>query len=278
MRSRTGSKKARDFLYVFGYAFLTTFAGVIGGLNKATVETERKRAAWWGDFVQWSQNNTYWIVPGAAVACALLTPKLKNSERAKFDAAIKKILNTFRKEAFPKEQDFLAYRVTLFVHKKMVWKLGLLPKVFNLRTQPKRFPWSGWLVPYERAGNYGLNSRACFYAPLADVDKAEGVAGHVLKTRMTQRIENLRDLNTRAPTPKQIQEYATATKASLSFVEEKLAQQRPLPQSIWGAPIEVDSEVHGVVIVDCRVPTLPENLDEAFFPVGLCLSSLLNRK
>lgn len=231
------------------------------------------------NFLQsWASNQKDLITPIGAGCLALASVLQKRKGQNHIDKMVKKLLNQFRDKAFPKKDDYTHHRVTLFQYRScyfgflgyILWR-AILPWGKNFR----RWPWHGWLVPYERAGEQHMHSQAVFYCP-DDSRKAEGFAGVLYRSRVENRLE-LPVVTESSPLHLK-QEYATLTNMPLDYVLKKLASGSPLRQTFWGTYIQVDSKVWGVILVDSQVSKPPTKLLENFEPFASCLSQLLGKK
>lgn len=205
---------------------------------------------------------------------------LKSKGLSRVDGVVKRLLNKFRDESFPAGDAYVTHRVTLFKH--CTWYFGRfwVGTIFNAlfsEHERWRWPWSGWLVAYERAGDYHLDSNAHFFAPLGDVDKAEGFAGRLLRERLAFKIEDMPEI-TENSNDNDKRRWLEMAEVQPAYLEEKLKLKRPIPRSFWGTYIEVDSTCWGVLVVDSRSSKLPKQLEKNFAPTGTCLSQLLSKK
>jgi hypothetical protein len=208
---------------------------------------------------------TFPVVTILVVLMGSIQSKISTS---KVDTIIKKLLDDFRINAFPKEDPELAYRVTIFKHYSWHYKslyYGCLP-------------WSGFLMPYERAGEFTMNSAAFFLAPKHDPDQCEGFAGKVFKNKRCEYLGNLPEI-TENSNNGTIRKYAKLTDVKESWIRNRLSKNR-FPRSFWGIPIETDGCLWGVFLIDSREETLSgqEELKQHYKPLGLCLSRLLSKK
>lgn len=169
-------------------------------------------------------------------------------------ATIHSILNEFREHAFRAETtgDPLHYhRVTLFKHVRMKWWLS--HESWRSRFWPwgkGRYPWSGWLVPVARSGHTTKSSSTVFLAP-DDADHAEGVAGKTWALNSTLPVSKLPNLQD-SPNQEQIADYSRRTFASEDWLRTRLGNDKPLPQSLHGIPVEVKGKPWGVLVLDSR--------------------------
>lgn len=213
------------------------------------------------------------VLPISTLGVAILSHFLKYRGSNRVDAAIKRLLDDFRKTAFPQSDPEMAHRVTLFKHSR------LHISIRSLTSWTTCSPLSGWLVPYERSGEYTLKTRVAFLAPKDEPDQAEGVVGLVFNTKQCEYISKLPGvLMSSSDSIKQ--KYAEETCVSRQALERKLRTRRKvgLPKSYWGSPIEVDGEIWGVFLIDSRTTELPSNLKEIFVPYGQCISKLLSKR
>lgn len=281
MRKNRGLGKFLDWISPWAWWTCTILgAGVIAFAKLPEIKT----SAWWTSPLNWSREFSMahkdWLVPALAAALAIFSQIIKRRGQSRVDAVIKNLLNNFRDSAFPKQDDYVIHRVTLFQHRRYYWGwccLGVLWNAFFTKHSRWRWPCSGWLVPYERAGEYHLESPTYFYAPKNDPLNAEGFAGLLLRSRLAKTITELPliSLNSQLNDKKR---YSEAAFVSLEFVEKKLLAGRPLPRSFWGTYIDVDGKIWGVMVVDSRSDTLPKTLHRDFAPTAICLSQLLSRK
>ncbi len=181
------------------------------------------------------------------------------------------LLDDFRNKALPNCPSHHLHRVTLFRHRTWAfWSLS--PK--NLFV--KKWPWTGWLVPVERSGDVTQSPRVIFHAPKDDPKTAEGIAGHVWKTRECIYISELPDL---APdsSDKTIKNYASKTKVSPEYLKKKLKEGKEFARSFWGIHVECKGKIWGVIIIDSRNPTIVDSdqLKTIYRPIGACLDRLI---
>lgn len=222
---------------------------------------------------QWEEaltNTALYLLPSATVLVAFSGWILSRISPAKIDNAVKGLLDDFRVNAFPDEDPEIDHRVTIFKYCK--WHPYLLMR-FQM--------WGGCLVPYERSGEFHLNSRICFLSPKNAPDKCEGVAGMVFKTRQCQYISKLPEIGSKKKGKNIIKKYADQTNVEVSWVNERIKNnQNHFSRSFWGFPIEVNGNLWGVFLVDSRAEELSgkEELKQHYKQVGLCLSNLLSKK
>jgi len=147
------------------------------------------------------------------------------------------LLDEVQGRIFSKQDPVFQHRVTLFRHRRFVWCR-------------RKWPWSGWLVPVERSFYMSRKSKVCFRAS-DEGDHCEGVAGWAWATRSRYYVTNLPDLTQRSQ-QQDIEDYAKQSHVPVEWVKEKLAQNKPLPRSLYGIPVERSGKVWGVIVVDSR--------------------------
>ena len=209
------------------------------------------------------------FLPIAVILLALSGLIRQHLVPSRIDLAIKKLLDDFRARAFPVDDPQVTHRVTLFKHCRMH-----LPMLWYWH-----LPWSGCLLPYERAGEFTLKSRTFFFAPKDDPDNAQGFAGTVFKNKRCEYVSKLPALVRESGTSTR-RRYAEATGVDDAWIRARLRRNYVFPRCMWGIPVEVDgSRIWGVLVIDSRAPELPEvdQLKEIFKPLGGCLSKLLGK-
>jgi hypothetical protein len=139
-----------------------------------------------------------------------------------------------------------------------------------------KWPWTGWLVPVERSGDVTQSPHVIFHAPQDDPKRAEGVAGHVWKTRECVYISQLPDLN-RSSSEKTVRSYASKTNINPEFLKSKLKSGKEFARSFWGIHVECKGKTWGVIVIDSRNPEIVDNeqLKTIYRPIGACLSRLI---
>lgn len=187
------------------------------------------------------------------------------------DEAVKGLLDNFRLSAFPLEDPEIEHRVTLFRHEQWHFSWARLLKFRN--------PAAGWLIPYERAGDFSLRSSTIFFAPKEEPDRCEGFAGKVFRNKNCEYLYGLPKIDDKAP-DEDVTDYVRETNSPEEWVRQRVVKGKSLPRSFWGFHIEVDGSVWGVLLVDSRSERLQgkDELKEQFLPVGLCLSKILSRR
>ena len=190
-----------------------------------------------GAVVTWTKGEASWA-PALAACLLFICQAVKNYmgwpwgwDMAHY------LLDELRSRIFTLQDPAFQHRVTLFRHKRFVWCCRL-------------WPWSGWLVPVERSLHMTRNSKVCFRAS-DEGDHCEGVAGWAWATRSCYYVANLPDL--RAESPKQdIEDYAKQTHVPAEWIQGKLAQNKFLPRSLYGIPVEKSGKLWGVIVIDSR--------------------------
>ena len=196
-------------------------------------------------------------------------------------ATVHSILDEFRGHAFRTEtfSDPLHYhRVTLF--KYVGVKFLLARESWRSRFWPwgkGRYPWSGWLVPITRSGHTTKISSTVFLAP-DDADNAEGIAGQTWALNSSLPVKDLPDLQGN-PTQEQIVDYGRRTFVSEDWLRTRLGNDKPLPQSLHGIPVEVKGKPWGVLVLDSRSAdgVKMARAGRLVSVVGVILNNLLER-
>jgi len=233
---------AATVIYWFALVLSITIAGVLRA-DKARVLAW---LPWLSPIFQWLTDTAPITFPFSTIAVAICASIRGHILPSRIDAAIKTLLDDFRSRAFPVDDAAVTHRVTLFRHHRWRWRLLL------------RFcaPWTGCLVPYERAGEFTLKSWACFLAPKSDPDRAEGFAGRVFKNNRCEYISDLPplDLKTAKGVRKQ---YADDTGTPAAWIEKRLKKNYIFPRSFWGIPVEAEGGIiWGVFLIYSRAPDL----------------------
>ena len=146
------------------------------------------------------------------------------------------------------------HRVTLFRRARWVWPWSYKWEFKRNGYDGIRWPWSGWLVPVARSGHAPGKSKTILFAPDGG-DGGEGVAGYTWRCKNCIWIENLPTVRAGCATSV-IQDYARATYSTQKWVKQRADKGVKLARSICGIPIEVDSKIWGVVIVDSQNTSL----------------------
>lgn len=156
------------------------------------------------------------------------------------------ILEEFHQVVFGGSDDDLPAhhrRATLFKHVRWRWALC-------------KWPWSGWLVPVARSGHTEQRSTCVFRAPPSKPDDAQGIAGRVWSTRKVLTVTDLPDINSPATRSdnQARREYCKRTFVSEEWLRDRLSEPNPKPvgRAFWGAPVENENDVWGVVVLDSR--------------------------
>jgi hypothetical protein len=139
-------------------------------------------------------------------------------------------------------------------------------------------------VPYARSGHTTQKIQSVFRAP-DDADKAEGIAGKTWITSKVVSVTGLPDLSSselrRNPHQREncITEYAEKTNVNRRWIEERLSTRRPIARSYCGIPVEVGSEMWGVIVLDSQnpEPRASEELYKIYKIFGRLLGNVLER-
>lgn len=164
-------------------------------------------------------------------------------------------------------------RATLFRRRRFY--LPLNPKRW------RRWPMSGWLVPFERSGEATRHRGSCFLAP-DDGDRAEGVAGQTWAQKNIVFVPPpndppLPDL-THTSSEAEMQEYARRSFVEVAWVRQWLRDhKRGLATRYVGIPVEVKSRVWGVIVLDLRSPATQTAQDANLKLIATCMSAILGR-
>lgn len=209
--------------------------------------------------------------PLAAVVVSVTTAVEKHFlTNPRFESTVKKLLDDFRNKALPEEDAHIDHRVTLF--KYQTWAMRLILK--------GKLPFfNGCLIPYERAGEYTLNSKSWFLASKENPDCSEGVAGKIFTSLRCEYISGLPAITERANRGSK-KKYCEETRTSEQLMEKRLRTKSIFPRSFWGVPVEVDGEIWGVLLIDSRLEEIKDHelIKDIYRPYGACISRLLSRK
>lgn len=157
-------------------------------------------------------------------------------------------------------------------------------RAFYLPWNPKRWrrwPFSGWLVPFERSGEATRHRGSCFLAP-DDGDRAEGVAGQTWAQKNIVFVPPpndppLPDL-THTSSDADMQEYARRSFVDPEWVRQWLRDhKRGLATRYVGIPVELKSRVWGVIVLDLRSPTTQPHYDANLKLIATCMSAILGK-
>jgi hypothetical protein len=170
------------------------------------------------------------------------------------------------------------HQITLLKYRKWWWRAG-----------PWRHSWwwpwgdcscgSGWLVPVARSG-HGNQKTPCVFSAPDNQDKVEGIAGAAWalgkRGNMHPPIEDLPNIHADMTLEEKL-EYARKTYVDVAWVDWRISCNKKCAQSYAGRPIEVKSEMWGVLVVDSRAPKLPnrKKLDDATATAAKLLDAVL---
>jgi len=166
-------------------------------------------------------------------------------------------------------------RITLFKHRKFIG-FRMCP------TGTWKKPWNGhditggWLVPVLRSGHIAQKTSAVFAAP-DDADRAEGIAGQAWSSQRVIIVDDLNPIGESTSIANK-ERYASKTNSSVAMVEQYTRPSRIAPRSIVAIPLEVDSQVWGVIVLDSRDPKgVNEDAVENYRLTAATISQLLER-
>jgi hypothetical protein len=248
----------------------TIVAIVLGCIGRVDQKWLAQNANWATPAYQFLTAAAPIFLPMAVILVAITSTVRLHLVPSRIDLAIKKLLDDFRTRALPVDDPQVTHRVTLFKHCRMH-----LPLIWR-----GHLPWSGCLVPYERAGEFTLSTRTHFFAPKNNPDNAEGFAGIVFRNNRCEYRTNLPQLvvTSGGATRKR---YADASGVDDKWVRRRMRKGYVFPRCFWGIPVEGEgSKLWGVLVIDSRAAVLPDadQLKELFKPLGGCLSKLLGKR
>lgn len=199
---------------------------------------------WFESFFRWVQAHGPLI--GICLLAASYVCRLRKFMVHPVTGKVIHAVLTYQQKHIFQDEGEIAYehRVTLFLMKRWAWTL-------------RCWPWSGWLVPYERSGALTRKSRSCFRATANQPSRHEGIAGSTwAKQGRTVVVEDLPDLQDpdNPPTEAMIRDYAKRTLVSPEWVRKHLKLGKPLALSYYGHPVEINGIIVGVIVVDSRNP------------------------
>jgi len=217
--------------------------------------------------IEWFSAWSFFVLLPTGLVAFTTDRYLRGSLPKNVDRAVKSLLDGFHSAAFPTDDSNIDHRVTIFRYKSI--------PLSNIWYGKK--PWGGWLIPYERSGQFSRKSRARFYAPKDRPNRAEGFASKVFTSGNCEYLPNL--VNP-ATSPKNAAHYARQTGVPLVWVNSRVKKGDPMPRCLWGTPIEVNGQTWGVIIVDSVKTSLSgsDELKKSFGNTGICLSHLLNKE
>lgn len=219
--------------------------------------------------VEFIANTAFLTLPICTIASALAGARKRNKALDGIERTVKSLLNDFRRSAFPEDDPEVDHQITLFRHRKWGWKRCNILK--------GQMPWHGWLVPFERSGEFGQDSKTRFYAPMHNPEKIEGFAGKIFRNKNCEYIPDLPDLNSTNTGKKNRVRYANATNVSISWVNKRIQSKQRFARSFWGVHVEVDGKIWGVLLIDSKASNLKgkNELKTEFRSTGLALNTLL---
>ena len=217
------------------------------------------------------QGIAFLVLPLATIVVAVSAELRRVVRSTATEKVVKALLDDFLKEGFEDDDASTAHRVTLFKHTRFV--LSPFCCLFG------KNPYGGWLVPFERAGEFSLGTGVKFYAPKDDPEKFEGVVGYIFGTGNCECIEGLPDIQNKVSESK-IDKYATATGVTSLYVKNRLKRKKVMPRAFWGIPIEVGGRRWGVLLVDSFESRIPnsEELKKIFRQQAACYNAILETK
>lgn len=269
MQQRRWLRKLFIALTSFTYWSSTVVSIVLAAIGRVDKSWLAQRADWALSSYDFLTAAVPMFLPLAVILLAVTSQIRQHLLPSRIDLAIKKLLDDFRIRALPADDPQVTHRVTLFKHCRMHFPL----------IRHWHLPWSGCLVPYERAGEFTLNTKTIFFAPKNWPDDARGFAGTVFKNNRCEYLSELPTL-THESSALARRRYADATGVDDKWVRRRMRKNYVFPQCFWGIPVEVEgSRIWGVLVIDSRAPELPEvdQLKELFKPLGGCLSKLLGK-
>jgi hypothetical protein len=166
---------------------------------------------------------------------------------------VKVLLEEFRSDVFRGENNLSAHldRVTLFKKRDCRWRFGIIPS-------------ADWLCAVERSGHMTRRKRKWFRAK-DDGQFLEGVAGATWGESQTIHKDGLPHL-VKGAQYIEIETYAKETFVNGSYVRKQLAKGAPIPRSLCGIIVEVNSKPWGVIVIDSSLERLARKEDiEKFY-------------
>ncbi len=237
--------------------------------------------------IEFVQSHATWI--GVSLGSLVLILRIgrwfcggKSKEALILDRLTTDALDKLRETCFPNlpaNEPVDHNRVTVFRHSKCVFWIWPFRGVF-VPWGIGRWPWSGWLVIFQRSGHVTQSRTTAFLAP-DDAQHSEGVAGQAWRRQVyrvgqgERRLPNLRgvhyvgyprsiwwrirvflgktspEIEEHLATCMQVRQYAEATHCSTRFVWQRIRKARPCPTSIVAVPLlNKNKERWGVVVMD----------------------------
>ena len=223
------------------------------------------------DLAKFLRGIAFIVLPVATVVVAVTAEVRRAVRSTAREKVVKALLDDFLKEGFEDEDASTTHRVTLFKHTRFV--LSPLCWIFG------KNQCGGWLVPYERAGEFSLGTGVKFYAPKDSPEKFEGVVGYIFGTGNCECIEGLPDLENNVSQSK-IDKYVKATRVPAEYVAKRLKKKKTMPRSFWGIPIEIDGCRWGVLLVDSFENSIPnsDRLRIIFRQQAACYNAILESR
>lgn len=224
-----------------------SFLALVSAVTTATLKADvRTSTAQYGPYIGGAlavlQANAWIIILISTLLIIVLNFALRIIGEPWRWNAIQLVLDRFRDsvylKSFPKDP-IHHHRVTLFKH-------------VPFSAQINKWPWSGWLVPMARSGHTNQNSNTIFMAP-DDADKAEGVAGLAWASKRTESISLLPEINSSIDEITLLK-YSRATNVTPETIKVRLSKRRSNPRSLIAIPIEVNSRVRWIIVLDSRRP------------------------
>jgi hypothetical protein len=189
----------------------------------------------------WMQGVAWIVVPLTIISVPIIEGLRNFVGAPSVWRVVRDVLDQFRSQLFPNATDdqLHEHRVTLFQFTR--WHFCA-----------RKWPWSGWLFPVERSGHTTQKTNIVFLAP-DEADKVEGVAGMTWSRRQVVHVKDLPDLSV------DFSDQAIGEYAKRSWMPENVVRQRkPRARSLVGIPVEVKSEIWGVIVVDSRKPEIKQ--------------------
>jgi hypothetical protein len=237
MQQRRWLRKFLIALTGFTYWSSTVVSIVLAAIGRVDKSWLTQHADWTLSSYEFLTAAAPVFLPLAVILLAITSQMRQHLLPSRIDLAIKKLLDDFRIRALPVDDPQVTHRVTLFKHCRMHF-----PLLWHCH-----LPWSGCLVPYERAGEFTLKTRTIFFAPKNTPDDAQGFAGTVFKNN---RCEYLSKLPALVQTSGGIarRKYSNATGVDDKWIRQRMRTNYKFPQCFWGIPVELTGHEFGVCL------------------------------
>jgi len=214
-------------------------SGAVSASLRAKVTDLHGTWASFAPLLDWVQDRAWLILLVVPVCIAIVEFLRRFTGPPWVWDAIHHHLDLFQEYAFPDQSGDMLHnhRVTLFKYVSWRWCWS-------------KWPWSGWLIPFERSGHTTQHSSARFRVP-DDAERIEGVAGATWASRGAVVVTDLPDLQNQ-PSEGDIRTYAQRTYVTEEWLRVYINKRRPLARSFVGIPVNVKGNRWGVIVLDSR--------------------------